>query len=530
MPDLSLSDQENILAESVKHELFSEPAEFRSLDTVIDVLGVQCSSSDKIRNDKTGKIRRSAFLSIDGAKRNLQVDDEENEFIVGGSSLEANPVFVDLLKQQKLIEEAVEYMIVNHVYDLKAGVAAVGKVSREFHDSISKVKQLRRQVKDIKSKLGASSAGAGTGPKALSNSSSAVVGGSNNVGHHTDADNNNQDSKTSSGAKTLRELWLKKLECEAVLRLLEKIEIIRGAPQEFDMLVPPVARHCRIGAASVLLSKAIRTMFSDDVAQVQALAKIWDQLFSRQMKAEEILWDSLHEVLYLQNGGPLVLYERMEDKNDKSDDGSTGSDYVDQYDNVDEMREFMDEQYIIRKTYTGGIHIESRGWSDSRMIPASVLDNDLDLEADELRCLDMPGGARQSVSWTPRYTDSTLALRILVDSLKELKRLDDVERFLSESIKREFRLLAQRAQEETYVWVERRRNVDLRQGKFESKRGPDDNFFSNLPIEIQCHFSKLLLSYENVLLRYCHLAQILRYKMVRRFFYILSSFGVYRTE
>jgi len=267
MPDLSLSDQENILAESVKHELFSEPSQFRSLDTVIDVLGAQCSSGS-IRNDKTGMVRRRALLSIDGAKRNLQVGDESNDFALEGSSMEANPVFVDLMKQQKLVEGAIEYMIVNHVYDLKAGVAAVGKVSREFHDSISKVKQLRRQVKDIKSKLGASSAGAGPGLKALSDPSSAVGGGG--VVHHTDTDNNNQDSKqTSSGAKTLRELWLKKLECEAVLSLLEKIEIIREAPLEFDNLVPPVARHCRIGAASVLLAKAIRTMKSEDVAQVQ---------------------------------------------------------------------------------------------------------------------------------------------------------------------------------------------------------------------------------------------------------------------
>jgi len=213
----------------------------------------------------------------------------------------------------------------------------------------------------------------------------------------------------------------------------------------------------------------------------------------------------------------MVLYERVEDKDDnedvKNDDASTGSDYADQYDDLDDLREFMDEQNIVRKTYTGGIHIESRGWSNSRMIPTSVLDNDLNLEADEIRCLDMAGGARESVSWTPRYTDSTLALRILVESLKELNRLDDVERFLSERIKRELRFLVQRAQEETYVWVERRRSDDLRQGNFESKRGRVDNFFSNLPVEIHCHFSKLLLSYENVLLRFCHLAQILRYKM-----------------
>ena len=46
----------------------------------------------------------------------------------------------------------------------------------------------------------------------------------------------------------------------------------------------------RIGAATIAVAQALDTMFSSDVAQVQALHKIIEQLMMRKQKAEEVVW------------------------------------------------------------------------------------------------------------------------------------------------------------------------------------------------------------------------------------------------
>ena len=106
-------------------------------------------------------------------------------------------------------------------------------------------------------------------------------------------------AQAGASARSLRELWLKKLECEAVLSLLRKSEILRRAPLGFDSLIRPLdGGPCKIGAATMVLSEALSIMFSDDVAQVQAFDKIMEQLMTRKQRAEEILWATLVDVLY----------------------------------------------------------------------------------------------------------------------------------------------------------------------------------------------------------------------------------------
>ena len=63
-----------------------------------------------------------------------------------------------------------------------------------------------------------------------------------------------------------------------------------------------------------------------------------------------------------------------------------------------------------------------------------------------------------------------------------------------------------------------------RQGKIE-KRDRETNFLSVLPKEVHRHFYRMLLAFENVLLRYCHLAQIVRQKMVSYEKNVLSNFA-----
>ena len=143
-------------------------------------------------------------------------------------------------------------------------------MARQFSDAVSRVRQLRKQVHDIQDTLGAKD----------SNKSATTTNATTSTTTTARPQN--------AAAMSLRELWLKKLECEATLALLDRLDVIRAAPSQFDHLVQPPL--CRIGAAVLTLTRALQTMFSDDIAQVQALHKIMEQLMLRKQKAEEIVW------------------------------------------------------------------------------------------------------------------------------------------------------------------------------------------------------------------------------------------------
>ena len=169
--------------------------------------------------------------------------------------LARNPAYNNLKQQQDIVEGAIEHMAVIHCADLNGSVIQVGRVARQFSEAVSKVRTLRKQVRDIQDTLGASTQAGGSA--AVAKGAAAGLG----------------NRPQNAAAMSLRELWLKKLECEATLALLDHLDIIRAAPLKFDQLIRP---PCRIGAAVLTLSHALETMFLDDVAQIQALHKVYN--------------------------------------------------------------------------------------------------------------------------------------------------------------------------------------------------------------------------------------------------------------
>ena len=51
------------------------------------------------------------------------------------------------------MEEVIEHMAVKHCADLNSSVAAVGRMSRQFDEAKLRVRNLRRQVRDVKDSL-----------------------------------------------------------------------------------------------------------------------------------------------------------------------------------------------------------------------------------------------------------------------------------------------------------------------------------------------------------------------------------------
>lgn len=550
-----LQQLERRLKADVDEDFFTDTKKFRTLHRVIDVLGAQ------LLDEGAGPGVGGA-----GAGGGGQRDAFENLH-------KNNPAYLALRRQQRVVEDAIEHMAVHHCGDLNASVVAVGKVARQFNEAVTRVRQLRRQVREVKEHLGSDNpneaAGAGADPGTPGGGEAAVAA-------------QQAAAAAQSGGKSLRELWLKKLECEAVLGLLRKLEIIRRAPMSFDHLVAPRdGGPCRVGAAVVLLSDALQTMFSDDVAQVQALHKIMEQLMTRKQRAEEMIWQALGDVIYLRTGNSVkagALGEEMlvgatgvsapagvktkgvpvrntdptrrhhyisaippsmrhaggtstmglapPDDDASNGDGSDSGSESDFSDDGLGDDVSVSSASIRSGRPSGGTGSSSDTYQNllargraGRSIPRAVVESDLDLEADEMRCLEDAafGGAAHhqymGEAPSPRYADPVLALRILVEALAKLGRLDDVERQLGESLEGEIRKIIQAEQVRTQARLDRRRGRERskRAAALQAQQGGMAQFEAEEAMrDFRIHLGSLLVAFGSVLMRLSHLAQILR--------------------
>ena len=293
-------------------------------------------------------------------------------------------------------------------------------------------------------------------------------------------------------------------------------------------------------------------MFSDDVAQVQAFDKIMEQLMARKQRAEEILWATLADVIYrhswlegredekrrrermerraraveaaAREGNAISTIAEDSDEDETNSYTNTHNSYEDDSSTRSGMKESAGN---IRDSVGGSTNNKAAAYK--RMVGRALLETDLDLEGDELRCLEEPA-AHQNLNATathlpasylhpeqalPRYTDPVLALRILVDCLTKLKRLDDVEQYLSEGIEREIRRVAEREQAKTYARLERRRGLrTVAEGVDGNGDGADGEEQEDELKEFRIHLNNLLKSFGGVMTRLLHLTQILRHKIV----------------
>lgn len=505
-PDLA--ELESRLNDEVDEEFFQDPRRFQTLHRVIDVLGMQMGTDDLAIQNKTDY------------------------------DIHKNSAYKQLKEQQKVIEDAIEHLALRHCQDLNGSVVQVGSVARQFNDAATQVRTLRKQVKEIQETLGAGSA---PSAKGQGNASAAAA-----------------------TAMSLRELWLKKLEAEAVLALLDKLDRIRAAPLQFDAYL----KQHRIGAATIVVAQALDTMFSSDVSQVQALHKIMEQLMMRKQKAEEIVWDLLMDVLFLRTGNgraellafgssrKALLDSDMDPKDtprdakvnaapqtaDFFDHGNHGMtnpflskmmrfalDYdlqVESLQNPIYLQEINDDTIVEEDFYDddeptialsqpGG---PSQKTSSTFIIPQPVMDAEFELESEERRSLEEfkyhNGNERKTLD-RPMYMDHVLALRTLVECLVRLRRLDDVERILTDVLEKELSSLIQREQARTFLRVEGSTTHNLqRRGRYAmlmTKAGATTDLR-----DFRKHMASVVSAFGNVQVRLTHLAQIIRHRIVSK--------------
>lgn len=265
-----LADLEHMLNVEVDEDFFVEPRHFHTLRRVIAVLGIH-------------------------------VADDAKEDLTGKQLLERNPAYMALHKQDRVVDQAIDHMSKTYCNALNRSVIQVGRIAREFEDAISKVESLRSQVRAIQETIGARSAN-GTANQSTNNK--------DDEGEVSQAKPSNQMS--------LRELWMLKLESEAMLSMIGMLNIVRDAPARFDELTDGTTgannHTCRIGAATGCLTTALETMFSDEMSQIDALSQILENLMVRKAKAEEIVWETLEDILYLRTANGHVLKFEVRDE------------------------------------------------------------------------------------------------------------------------------------------------------------------------------------------------------------------------
>jgi hypothetical protein len=575
------------LQHQIDDDFFLDPKSFNSLKRVTDVLGSQL------------------------------MDNNNRSNVHEGGNLNSNPAYLALKRQQDIVEDAIEYISVKHCSELHQSVSAMGKVARDLDESMDRVQRLRRQVHEIKTNLGAKQRQAAIeAHKQQQRRETSGDRQGDNGGVHVASDSEappgvafvDSEGAANGGVNTamsilkqgitsglasvaplatssisLRELWLKKLECEAVLGLLGKLEIIRDAPSTFDACLHPMSKGgkftspIRVGAATSVLMNAINTMFSEDVAQIQALTKVNEQLMTRKQRLEEMIWDSLHDVLYLRTGNSSNEYLAGLTRwagggaGGPPSGASGGNAFLQDEDffsftnmSLEELHHQSDDESSVEGEDLGTAADGAMGGKSHtfttlnynpnypyRMIPMSLLkDAEFDLEQAELICVeDNFGGNHNSMihqrqfigggggasafdmtnRFLPRYSDATLAMRVLIESLAQLGRLDEVERYLQESVQREIRRVVEVQQGRTFVRMEKRRLQRMRVGMRHGGGKAGSNAAASimdggggtgaaLPAAkeqpFRHHWRNLLNAFEQVMLRLCHLAQILRHRIV----------------
>ena len=132
---------EHRLQTTIDSDFFYDPTQFQALNRIIDIIHAEISNHG-------GNITAGSIIRTDNFSH--------------------LPTYQNIVNQRKIVEEAIEHMAVKHCADLNSSVAAVGRMSRQFDEAKLRVRNLRRQVRDVKDSLKLGDLGVGVGMDGVS--------------------------------------------------------------------------------------------------------------------------------------------------------------------------------------------------------------------------------------------------------------------------------------------------------------------------------------------------------------------------
>ena len=145
-------------------DFFQDPKTYKPISRVIDIIGAQLlgesSLAEKKKYDAIKSVRGGGEGGS-GANRSNQFDNNNTSsnsstssfMFEGADKLNNNTAFIALKQQQATVEDAIDKLTVLYCSDLNASVALVGKMANQFGEAKEHVKDLRKQVSNIRDGL-----------------------------------------------------------------------------------------------------------------------------------------------------------------------------------------------------------------------------------------------------------------------------------------------------------------------------------------------------------------------------------------
>jgi Sec8 exocyst complex component specific domain len=184
--------------------------------------------------------------------------EESNSKAAGAADQQAvladNALYGDVRRQLEVCASVVESLTVEHHSSLNSSLKAMGAVAEHYNKTRSNVDRLREEVRECKALL-----------------------------------------QTGAHQADVRELWQRKAQYAQVLRMLDMLDMIKGATGKFDKLV----RQRRFVAAVDLLNASLEAIFTRELVDVPAVASVRDDLLQRKGIILDTIVRELADTLFL---------------------------------------------------------------------------------------------------------------------------------------------------------------------------------------------------------------------------------------
>ncbi|CAM9293782.1 unnamed protein product, partial [Hapterophycus canaliculatus] len=231
--------------------------------------------------------------------------------------------------------------------------------------------------------------------------------------------------QTGSSQADVRELWQRKLQYSQVLRLLNALDMIKDAPVKFERLV----RQKRFVGAVDLLNESLVNIFSAELVDVPAVAGVRDEMLAQKGRILDTLVEEIADVLFLRAATAQVsaadrARRAAKSRRRRERRGAGGT-------STDEST----VSSVSRGQGTGGgggvgivpsdAASDSSAGGDGTGTWAGIPVDATDVGDHEEQALDDPS------------QELSVYLRLLVEAVRRLRCLDDVERYLLERLQDE---------------------------------------------------------------------------------------------
>jgi len=329
-------------------------------------------------------------LEVLGAKVEQMSDLKGDELLA--ELKDANPAYSRLLEQRERVANVIESVVKFQHGGLNNTVETMTDVVKEYNRGREDVRGLRRSLEETQDVLTAK----------------------------------------KSGQISMRDLWLKKVETEESLRILQDLEFLKEMPPKLQRLM----QQRRYLSAVTNLNKALDVMFGEDLITVGGLNTIREQLMDLKGVILESIVSELQDVI-LGMGDEMQKDEEADsDFEEDEDDGGGGGG------GVGHEKDPLYQQHLQLQHHNQQLQQQrllEDGENDVEVQNTSALGS--------LELLELDEDIEQALVDPTSPESSSIFIRLLIRAVGGLSFEDDVERMLLDNAASRFTVVVKRLRE-----------------------------------------------------------------------------------